>query len=50
VAAAEIRSNAEKFERVWRTQLPYVPATLYLFLGPRPEPGFSLERLFPPME
>jgi hypothetical protein len=41
-AAAEIRAQAERFEAEWKAELPYVPPTLYLMVGPRPAPGFAL--------
>jgi hypothetical protein len=44
-AAAEIRQEAEAFETAWRRNLPYVPASLYVLLGPHPDPGFRLAEI-----
>lgn len=42
-AAAEIRAAAEAFEREWRAQLPYVPASLFVILGSKAPAGFRVD-------
>jgi tetratricopeptide (TPR) repeat protein len=40
--AAEVFEERNKFDRQWHRDRPYVPASLYILIGPRPAPGFDL--------
>jgi hypothetical protein len=45
VVASEVYAERYKFERQWRAERPSVPPTLYILIGPRIRPGFSLAEL-----
>jgi len=43
--AAELLEARRRFEAAWARDRPAVPASMYLLIGPRPEPGFDLREL-----
>lgn len=43
--AAELMAARKQFERAWKAARPALPATFYVLLGPRVEPGFDLTDL-----
>ena len=42
---AEIFEERMKFERTWRAERRTIPATMYVLVGPRIEPGFDMADL-----
>ncbi len=46
-ASHELAQAAEAFNKEWRAQLPYAPATLYVLLGPTPTPRLDVAALTP---
>lgn len=43
--AAEVEDLRKRFEKAWKRDRPAVPATWYVVLGPRLQPGFDLATL-----
>lgn len=43
--AAEILEMRHRFEKEWHDRRPDLPATMYILLGPRLQPGFNLQDL-----
>ncbi len=39
--ASEILEARKQFEAQWRADRPYMPASLYILIGPTPKPGFD---------
>ena len=43
--ASELLAARKQFETEWKATRPAVPATWYVLLGPRLEPGFAMASL-----
>lgn len=39
--ASEVLEERRQFEAKWRRERPYIPASLYILIGPTPRPGFD---------